>query len=128
LDSTADVLGIAVDLHLLHAVPRQKFGEGKIRSQQKEQIGVVNSAVGSAVAEKSSHADGVQIVVLQPLLTAKGIADGGLQAGREGDDFVASLPAAVASEDGNVFCVFDHADKLFEIGIRGAKNRLGGND
>ncbi|MGA9246573.1 MAG: hypothetical protein WBW03_31875 [Silvibacterium sp.] len=42
MDSTADVLGVAVDLHLIHAVPRQKFGEGKIRSQQKEQIGVVN--------------------------------------------------------------------------------------
>lgn len=72
----ADMIGPAIDLHLLYAVGRQKLRKRKIRPQQQQELGFVNGAVGAAVSEKARHSHRVGILTLQPLLAAKRIADG----------------------------------------------------
>ena len=55
--------------------PGRNSENGKSVPEQQKQIGVVNRAVGSAVTEQAGHADGIGIVMFQPLLAAEGIAD-----------------------------------------------------
>jgi hypothetical protein len=74
----ADSARLAVQLHLFYTVLGQKFGEGEIGAQQQDQIGVMNSAVGAAVAEQPGHPHRVGIVVLQPLLPAERKSNGRL--------------------------------------------------
>src|ERR1700733_2384205 len=103
----AEVLRVYVNLDLFHVAVRQKLGKRKIRPEQQKKIGAVNRVVRSAVAEQTGHARGVWVVVLEPLLGAKGVAHGSFQLGGESQDFVARVPAALAAEDGNRLRVVD---------------------
>ena len=79
----------------------------QLSPEQQEKVRTMDRAVRSAVAEQAGHARGVRIVVLQPLLAPKGVADGGFQFGGESQDFVARIPAALAAEDGHRLSVVD---------------------
>src|ERR1022692_4263619 len=74
--SPSNVFRVSVDLDFPDVVARKKFRERKVGAEQQHQIRVVNRLIGSAVAEKPGHSDGMGIVMLQPLLPAKGIATG----------------------------------------------------
>ena len=76
--AAADVFGILIDLDFLHLIAREEFGEGEVSTEHQQKVGVMNGAVGSAITEETRHADGVGIVMFEPLLAAEGIADGRL--------------------------------------------------
>ena len=60
----------------------KELREGKVRAEQQQEFGVMNGAVGSAVTEQAGHANGIGIVVFQPLLAAERIADRRLESCR----------------------------------------------
>ncbi len=82
----------------------------------------MNSAVGSTVTEQAGHANGIRIVVFQPLLAAERITNRRLQSVRQFNHFVAGIPAAIASEDRYRFRVVDHLHKLIQVGVGRAKD------
>src|SRR5208282_6325916 len=107
-----------------HVAVRQKLGKWKICPEQQKKIGALNRVVRSAVAEETGHARGVSIIVLEPLLAAKGVADGSFQLGGESQDFVARVPAAFAAEDSNRLCIVDQACELFQFRVGRTQDRL----
>src|SRR5271156_6922388 len=80
--SPSDVLRVLVDLDLLDLVAGKKFRERKVGAEQQQQIGIVNGLVCSAVTEQPGHPDRVGIIMLEPLLAAKRVANRRLQRGR----------------------------------------------
>src|SRR5580704_7046775 len=73
--AAANVFRILIYLDFLHALARQKFGERKVGAEQQKKISVVDRAVCSAVSEQAGHANGIGIVVSQPLLAAERVSD-----------------------------------------------------
>jgi hypothetical protein len=71
----ADVFGIFVDLDFLHATAGEELREGEVRAEQEQEFGVMNGAIGSAVTEQAGQANGIGIVMFEPLLAAERIAD-----------------------------------------------------
>ena len=108
----ADVLGIFVDLDFLHAVAGQELGEREVGAQEQQEVGPVNGVISSAVAEQAGHADGMGIVMFQPLLAAEGISDRGLELARELEHLLAAILTAVAAEDGDLLRLVDHRRQL----------------
>src|ERR1700733_8434925 len=51
--SPSNVFGVFVDLDFLHSLARKKFRERKVSAEQQQEIRIVNSLVGSAVADKA---------------------------------------------------------------------------
>src|ERR1700733_1587814 len=125
--SASQVLRININLDLFHVAVWQKLGKRKICPQQQQNIGTVNRIVRSAVSEQSGHTGGVRIIVLEPLLAAKGVADGSFQFFGESQDFVARVPEAYAPEDGNRLGIVDQACKLFQFRVGRTQDGLGGN-
>src|ERR1035438_4668905 len=72
--SAADVFRILINLDFLHAMTREELREGKVSAEEQKEIGLMNSAVGSAVTEQAGHANGIRIVVFQPLFGAKPVS------------------------------------------------------
>src|ERR1035441_10827548 len=55
--SAADVFRILINLDFLHAMTREELREGKVSAEEQQEIGLMNSAVGSAVTEQAGHAN-----------------------------------------------------------------------
>src|SRR5713226_2384028 len=123
----ADVFGVLVDLDFLYTVAGKEFGERKVSAQQQHKIGFVNGAIRSAIAEKAGHPNRIGIVILQPLLAAERIADRRPQFGRQLEDLVAGVPAAIAPKNRYRPRTVDHFDQLVEIAVGGAKERRSGD-
>src|SRR5580704_3046423 len=115
--TAADVLRVLVNLNLFHLGAGKKFGERKISAQQEQKVGFINCVVRSPVTDQPGHANGVRIIMLQPLLPAEGIADRGLKLGRQFNHFVAAFSATVAAKDRYRFRFIDHPHQFFEVGI-----------
>ncbi len=87
----------------------------------------MNGAVGSAVTEQAGHANGIGIVMFQPLLAAERIADRRLQSARQLDHLIAGIPAAIAAEDRYRLRIVDHLHKLIQVGVGRAEDGWGGD-
>ena len=120
------MLRVLVDLDLDDVLLGEKLLERKVGAEEEQQIGTVNGIVSAAVSEKSCHSDGVGVVVLEPLLAAKGVAHGGLELLRELDHFVAGVTAPVAAEDRDAARLVDHPGQRVEVRVRGAVERRRG--
>src|ERR1700674_5009127 len=83
--------------------------------------------VRSPITDQPGHANGIRIVMLQPLLTAEGIADGGLQLAREFNHFIATFSATVPTKDGHRFRFVDHPHQFFEICVGRSQDSRGCN-
>src|SRR6266853_707452 len=83
--------------------------------------------VRSPITHQPGHANGIRIVMLQPLLPAKGIANGGLQLARQFKHFVATFSATVPTKDRHRFRFIDHPHQLFEVCIGRSQNSWGCN-
>ena len=72
----AQVAWVPVDLNDLDVFVREEVGEGKVRAEHDQDVSVVDGIPAAAVAEKSGHADGVGVVVFEPLFAFEREPDG----------------------------------------------------
>src|SRR5712664_3533910 len=87
----------------------------------------MDSLVRSSITHQPGHANGVMILMLQPLLPAEGIADGGLQLARQFNDFVATFSATVTTKDRHRFRFIDHPHQFFKVLIVRSQDTWGCN-
>ena len=119
------MFGIFVDLDFLHAIAGEELGEGEVRAEQQQKVGLMNGVIGSAVTEQAGHADGVGIVMFQPLLAAERIADRRLQSVRQLEHLLAGIPAPIAAEDRHRLRIVDHLRELIEVRVGRAEDGRG---
>src|SRR5882762_8178288 len=125
--TAADVLRVLVNLNLFHAGARKEFGKRKICAQHEQEVGLMECVVCTPIADQSGHANGIRVVMLQPLLPAEGISDWGLQLARQFNYFVATFSATVATEDHHRFRFINHSHQFFEVCIGRSQDSWGGN-
>ena len=110
----------------------QELVVGEIRAQQDQHVGVVHALRGRAVAQQAGHAHVEWVVVLDEVLAAQRVADGGLQGVGQRDDLVVSAFDARTREDRDLVRLVEQGGRLFDIGRvgrkrRGARGRVRGN-
>ena len=87
----------------------------------------MDCVVRSPITHQPGHANGVRILMLQPLLPAEGIADGGLQLARQFNHFVATFSATVPTKDRHSFRFIDHPHQFFKVCIGRSQDSWGCN-
>src|ERR1700733_8242600 len=67
----SNVFRIFINLNFLHLIAGEKLRERKVGAEHQHEVGIMNCAMSSAVAEQPRHPNRIRIVVFQPLLAAE---------------------------------------------------------
>ncbi len=96
--AAAEVLGPDVDLRDLR-LGGVELAVGKVGAQHQERVALQHRVVAGREADQPGHPDVVRVVVLDVLLAAQRVDDGGLQRLGEGEHLGVRAGAAAAAEE-----------------------------
>ena len=107
-----------VDLSDLWVGRHERF-VGKIGAEQDEHIAAVHRLVSGAPAQESRHAHGVRIVVFDPFLAAKAVADGRFHLFGDGHHLIMGAGTPGAAIEGHSFPLVDEIGQARQVPIAG---------
>ena len=94
---------------------RQELIVGEVGAQHDEDICIIHALSCCAVTQQAGHAHIKGVVVLDEVLAAQGVANGGLQNIGKFDDLVMSTLHAGTSKDCNLLCAVENICELADV-------------